>query len=160
MRFRTKCRAWHQVRSVTNIKKHVSVHECLNEADGAVISNFVASNISIWLQSFGCGKFNTTTSLRFIFLNPGIRYISVCSRLSDLFRLNNRAPTTSFHTNTKFPFRSVGDMESLGIRNDANTNTCAKIHIRNRHVHTKVIFVIMSNHLFIISQLYTFKNVK
>ena len=48
------------------------------------------------------------------FLNPGIRYISACSKLRDLFRLNNRAPTTGFHTNTKSPSRSSGDMESLG----------------------------------------------
>ena len=112
--------------------------------------------ISIRLQSFGCGKLNTITSLRFIFLNPGIRYISVCSRLSDLFRLNNRAPTTGFHTRTKSPLRSSGDMESLGIRNDVNTNTCARIHRKNKHTHTKAIFVIISNHLFIISELFIF----
>ena len=108
----------------------------------------------------GCGKLKASTSLCFIFLNPGKRYISVCSILSDLFRLNNRAPTTGFHTKTKSPSRNSGNMESLGIRKDANTNTCTRIHNRKRHEHTKAIFVIISNYLFIISQLYTFKNAK
>ena len=74
--------------------------------------------------------------------------------LSDLFRLNNRAPTTGFHTKTKSPSRSFGDMESLGIRKDANTNTCAKIQNKKKHVHTNAMFVIISNHLLMISSLF------
>ncbi len=100
-------------------------------------------------------EMNNGFSVGNVYQNPSClktRYISVCSRFIDLFRLNRRAPTTGFHTSTKSPSRSSGDIESLGIRKDANTNTCARIHIRNRHVHTNVMFVIMSNHLFIILQ--------
>ena len=108
--------------------------------------------ISIRLQSFGCGKLNTTTSLRFIFLNPGKRYISVCSILSDLFRLNNRAPMTGFHTSTKSPSRSVGDMESLGIRKEEKRNTCARSQKTNRQAQPNSRFNITSINRFILQK--------
>ncbi len=63
MRFRTKCRAWRQVRSVTNIKNHVSIHECPNEADGTLFVDWEMLN----LRTFGL-----TLSDNFKFYNKEI----------------------------------------------------------------------------------------
>ena len=60
--------------------------------------------------------------------------MSVCSRFIDLFRLKIRAPVTGFHTRTKSPSLSSGDMESLGIRKEANRNTNAIRYSNIRHV--------------------------